>query len=689
VLSLVQSTADMLHALSEWLVDRLGARSNQSLRVLRATSEQLLKVLHATSARLFNGLRAGSEQFLGTLRATSERLVKMWHAMRERLFNVLRARSERLFADPYGPAALIRRLLVEYVPGTWKRYSLAIGLMLLVAGTTALNAYIFGGVIDKAYVNHDFRALIALAALIAVLYAIKGMAAYGAAVALARIASHIVAENQRRMFDKLLNEKVEFFSNRHSSEFIARLTAGATSAGAVLNLLITAIGRDLLSVIGLTIVMVVQDPLMSALSLLVLPPVVLIIRKMVRRIRAIAMHQFTGGARILETMQETVQGIQIVKAFTLEESMRDRFDRSVTDLERESVKMARVANRSSPLMETIGGVSVSLAMIYAGYRVIQTGAPPGEFFSFIAAFLLAYEPAKRLARLNLDLNTNLVGIRMLFEIVDGPTTEPIEDGRLPLTLTEARVEFTDVRFSYREGEPVLRGTSFVAEPSKVTALVGSSGGGKSTILSLILRFYDLDSGIIRIDGDDLATVSPRSVRRKIAYVGQDAYLFRGTIRENIAFGKAAATEAEIIAAAKAAHAHDFIMSTPAGYDAPVGEHGNQLSGGQRQRIAIARALIKNAPIILLDEATAALDSESERLVQDAVAELCKGRTTLVIAHRLSTIMHADRILVVEGGVITEAGRHEELLRKGGRYASFYRLQLQSQVPSRQPAAVAM
>jgi ATP-binding cassette subfamily B protein len=488
------------------------------------------------------------------------------------------------------------------------------------------------------------------------------------------------------MFDKLLNERLDFFSDRHSSEFTARLTAGAQSAGYVLNLLITAVGRDLLSVVGLATVMVVQDPIMSLLSFLVIPPVVLFIRQMVRRIRTIAMQQFTGGARIIETMQETLQGIRIVKAFTLEENMRDRFEHSVADLERQSVKMARVANRSSPLMESLGGISVSLALVYAGYRVIETGAAPGEFFSFIAAFLLAYEPAKRLARLNLDLNTNLVGTRMLFEIIDSPATEPLNDGRPPLTLRDAQVEFADVRFSYRAGEPVLRGMSFVAEPSKVTALVGPSGGGKSTVLSLILRFYDLDSGVIRIDGHDLATVSQRSVRRQIAYVGQDAYLFRGTIRENIAFGKPDATESEIVAAAKAAHAHDFIMSFPAGYGAAVGEHGHQLSGGQRQRVAIARALVKNAPIILLDEATAALDSESERYVQDAIAELCKGRTTLVIAHRLSTIMHADRILVVDNGVIAEAGRHEELMRKGGRYASFYRLQLQSQGPSREPLA---
>jgi ATP-binding cassette subfamily B protein len=234
---------------------------------------------------------------------------------------------------------------------------------------------------------------------------------------------------------------------------------------------------------------------------------------------------------------------------------------------------------------------------------------------------------------------------------------------------------------------VLYGMSFLAQPGKVTALVGPSGGGKSTVLSLILRFYDFDTGSILIDGQDIAHVSRGSLRRQIAYVGQIVQLFRGTIRDNIALGRLGASEAEIIAAATAAHAHDFIMSFPAGYDTPVGEHGMQLSGGQRQRIAVARALIKDAPIILLDEATAALDSESERYVQEAIAELCKGRTTLVIAHRLSTIVHADCILVVEGGRIVESGRHDELLRQGGRYASFYRLQLKEQAPAREPATV--
>jgi ABC-type multidrug transport system fused ATPase/permease subunit len=229
--------------------------------------------------------------------------------------------------------------------------------------------------------------------------------------------------------------------------------------------------------------------------------------------------------------------------------------------------------------------------------------------------------------------------------------------------------------------------NFIAQPGKVTALVGASGGGKTTMLSLILRFYEFDTGRILIDGQDIAGVSRGSLRRQIAYVGQIVQLFRGTIRENIGLGRLGASEAEIVAAAKAAHAHDFILGFPAGYDTPVGEHGLQLSGGQRQRIAVARALIKDAPIILLDEATAALDSESERHVQEAIAELCKGRTTLVIAHRLSTITHADCILVVEGGLVVESGRHDELLRKGGRYASFYRLQLKEQPPARETLAV--
>jgi len=335
----------------------------------------------------------------------------------------------------------------------------------------------------------------------------------------------------------------------------------------------------------------------------------------------------------------------------------------------------------------LGGFAVAIAITYGGYRVIGTGATPGQFFSFIAAFLLAYEPAKRLARLNIELNSGLVGVRILFEVIDSPPSEPIDDDKLALQIKTPRLEFDDVYFAYRSDEAVLRGLSFVAEPGKLTALVGPSGSGKSTIINLILRFYDVERGKITVDGQDIRQVARRSLRQHIAYVGQDVFLFRGTIRDNIEFGKPGASEDEIVAAAKAAYAHDFIMTFPRGYGTPVGEHGLQLSGGQRQRVAIARALIKNAPIILLDEATAALDSESELQVREAMEHLCQGRTTLAIAHRLHTVSHADRIYVIEQGEAVESGRHDDLLRKGGRYASFYRLQLQER-ETRTPVAAA-
>ncbi|MGP0095311.1 MAG: ABC transporter ATP-binding protein [Xanthobacteraceae bacterium] len=588
----------------------------------------------------------------------------------------------------YNAVALIRRLLTEQGMSHWQRYVTALVLMGIVAGCTALSAYLIGSVINAAYVSRNFSAIAALGGVTVVLFATKGLATYGQAVIMSKIGNRIVAENQRRMFAKLLTQNLAFFADRHSSEFIARLTTGANSATYVLGLLINAIGRDALQLVGLVIVMFVTDPLLSLFSFLVVPPAMLILRKLIRRIHAIARNQFTGGTLIMETLQETLQGIRIVKAFTLEDVMRDRMNTHVATVEREANKMARVANRSSPLMETLGGFAIAGALVYSGYRVIETGATPGEFFSFITAFLLAYEPAKRLARLNIELNSGLVGVRILFEVLDSPSTEPSDDSRPSLALTNARIELANVGFAYRRGEPVIRGLSMVAEPGRSTALVGPSGSGKSTIFNLVLRFYEIDEGAILIDRQNIAEVSRRSLRRQIAYVGQDVFLFRGTVRENIAFGNPGASEAEIIAAAQAAYAHDFIKAYPRGYDTPVGEHGLQLSGGQRQRIAVARALIKDAPIILLDEATAALDSESERLVQEAIEHLCQGRTTLVIAHRLHTVMHADCIHVIEDGQIVESGRHDELLRKAGRYASFYRLHLTDDRPRPPIAAVA-
>ncbi len=581
---------------------------------------------------------------------------------------------KKISDDPDAAIALIRRLLREQAATFWRRYVAAFVLMAFAAGVTAALPWLLGEVINKAYIDRNVHDIVTLSLLIMALFVIKGATTYGHAVILTQISNAIVARNQRNLFDKLMQESIGFFSDRHSSEFLNRLTQGAAAVAQILNLLVTSVGRDFLTLIALVGVMVYQDPGMTLFGALVAPPAFFFLRKLVKRIKRLAHVQFTGTADILETMQESLQGIRTVKAFSLEDTMRARIDASIGEVQRNADKMARVSNRASPLMETLGGFAVAGALMYGGYAVVSTGATPGQFFTFVGAFLLAYEPAKRLARLNLELNSQMVPARMLLELIDAPASEPGDDDRPPLRLTQARVELRDVGFAYRPGEPVLRDMSFAAEPGQVTALVGPSGGGKSTVLALLLRFYDVADGAVEIDGQNIATVSRRSLREQTAYVGQDVYLFRGSIRDNIAFGRKDAGDDDIIAAAKAAHAHDFIMTFPRGYDTPVGEHGAQLSGGQRQRVAIARALIRNAPIILLDEATAALDSESERLVQSALEHLSRGRTTIVIAHRLHTIMHADNILVIENGAVAEAGRHAELLAREGRYASFFRLQ---------------
>jgi ATP-binding cassette, subfamily B, bacterial MsbA len=590
--------------------------------------------------------------------------------------------------EHYGARHLIKRLLTEQGLVHWQKYFIAFALMGIAAGCTALTAYLIGSVVNEAYISRNMTGIFVLGGVTVALFTTKGLATYGHTVMLSRIGNRIVADNQRAVFDKLLNEGLGFFSDRHSTEFIVRLTTGAAAATQVINLLITSVGRDLLSLIGLITVMVVQDPIMSFFSFVVAPPALFVLRKMIRRIYAIARSQFHGNTRVVETLQETLQGIRIVKAFTLEDIVRERFDRNVAAVEHEANNMARVSSRASPLMETLGGCAVAIALVYAGYRVLENGATAGQFFSFITAFLLAYEPAKRLARLNIELNSGLVGVRILFEVLDSAPSEPADDDKPALQIKNPRITFDDVHFAYRSEEAVLRGVTLVAEAGKLTALVGPSGGGKSTVFNLIMRFYEFEHGKILIDEQDISKISRRSLRQHIAYVGQDVFLFRGSIRENIAFGKPGASEDEIIAAAKGAFAHDFILSFPRGYDTPVGEHGLQLSGGQRQRIAIARALVKNAPIILLDEATAALDSESELQVREAMERLCRGRTSLAIAHRLHTVSHADRIYVIEDGQVVESGRHEELLRKRGRYATFYRLQLKEQEDHAPVAAVA-
>jgi ABC-type multidrug transport system fused ATPase/permease subunit len=587
-----------------------------------------------------------------------------------RLSPMLDALGGRLFGDPKSTASLIRRLLVDYGGTHWRDYSLSFVFMAIAAACTALPALLLGRGIDEGYVGRSYSGVALVAAAMIAVFALKGIAGYGQAVTMARIANRVVAENQKRMFGKLLSQSVAFYADRHSSEFAAQITFGGAAAARVLDLLFNAFGRDLLTLIGLAAVMFFQAPFLSLIILLVAPPAFFGTRQLIRQARAIVLTQFGGTAEFLQVMQETVEGFRIIKAFNLEDVMRARVSKSIASVEAAANRMAVASNSVTPLMEALGGIAVGVMFLYGGYRVLVLGATPGEFVSFIAAFLLAYEPTKRLTRLNIDLHTALIGVQVLFDVLDLPDGGP-QIGKPDLRITSGEVEFADVSFSYRAGQPVLRRVSFIAEPGKVTAFVGTSGGGKSTIFNLVLALYSPEHGAIRLDGQSYCDVSVESIRRSFAYVSQDVFLFNGTIWQNIALGRPTATEAEILAAARAAHADEFVSQFPLGYRTLVGEHGAQLSTGQRQRIAIARALIRDAPIILLDEPTSALDTESEHYVRESMDRLIRGRTTLVIAHRLHTITQADVIHVVESGAIVESGRHEALLAQGNRYARFY------------------
>ncbi|HEY1944486.1 MAG TPA: ABC transporter ATP-binding protein [Roseiarcus sp.] len=575
--------------------------------------------------------------------------------------------SQAKTSDGAGPVALLVRLLTDQGAKHWKGYAFAMAATAVVAGSTTMSAWIIKDVINQIFVAKKLSSVWAISGVIVAIYTVKGFSTYAQTVVLARVANNIVADVQSRIFRKMLAMSLSFYNVRHSTEFIARQAFISQAASSTLNLLITSLSRDVLTLIGLGWVMVAQDPLMSSMALVVTPGVVVGIRRLGGRIKKVMLNEFYGFAVILESLQEAVQGIRVVKAFTLEPYMAERQNTAIASFERAANRVSMVGARSSPLTESLGGFAIAIIVVYGGLKVIEGGQAPGSFFAFITALLLAFEPAKRIARMHIDLTAGLIGVGILYDFLDEPGEERESGDEPELQVEEGRIEFRDVEFTYRKGEPVLRGMDLVAEPGQMTALVGRSGGGKTTAMNMILRFYEPKSGSIVIDGQEIGKVARASLRRQIAYVSQETFLFKGSIAQNIALGRAGASQEEVVEAAKAAHAHEFILGFEGGYDSPCGEHGMQLSGGQRQRIAIARAFLRNAPIILLDEATSALDSESERAVQDALRTLCAGRTTVVIAHRLSTIVNADKICVIEDGRVKETGRHDALMARRGVY----------------------
>lgn len=569
---------------------------------------------------------------------------------------------------------MLRRLFAEHGQAYLLRYLSAALLMGIGAGATAMTAYLLKPVLNHMIEAEGFTTLRALSWSVFGLFALRGLVTWGYMVILARVGNDIVASIQTRLFDQLLHHELGFFQDRHSSEFMTRLALAAGGVRDTLQALVTSFGRDALTLSALILVMIAQDPIMALIALSMMPVTGFVLSRLITRVKKHARRSFEGSSDILAILQESLLGSRIVKSFNLESYMQQRMRNAIQSVKRSANRMASSMALSSPLSDVLAGFVIGAVIFYGSWRVTIAHADPGSFFSFIAALLMAYDPAKRLTRLKLEIQNGLTGARLIYEVLDHPAAER-QIGNLPkLTISSGQIVFDKVSFGYRPEEVVLNALDLHVAPNKTTALVGPSGGGKSTIISLLQRFYTPRTGQIFIDGQDISQVDLKSLREKIAFVAQDVYLFRGTIGDNIALGRPGASQDEIEAAAKKANAHDFISNFTQGYQTNVGEQGAQLSGGQRQRIAIARAILKNAPILLLDEPTAALDSESEREVQKALDDLRQGRTTLVVAHRLQTIINSDLIFVIENGRALESGTHSELIDKEGTYKTFFATQ---------------
>nr|WP_319387042.1 ABC transporter ATP-binding protein [uncultured Roseibium sp.] len=583
--------------------------------------------------------------------------------------------KSKTWTDPKGTVQLIKRVLSEnfrtYIP----KYLLAFVFMGVIAATTAASAWIMRDVVNEVFVNKDAQMVYVIGAVVFFIFTLKGAATYGQIVVLARVGNEIVTDLRRRMFTILLRQNQAYFDRHTLAEIGVQVGQGVGAVKTTLDMIVTTLGRDVLTIIGLGVVMAVQNPLLSLFALVTMPPAVIGVTFLIRRVKEYVKRQVVSNAKVSTVMQETVLGVRDVRAFGMEPVMLDKMEVGLQEVKKQSNKIASLTARTSPLMDTLGGVAISLVIFYGGYSVIELDQDPGALFSFITALLLAYDPARRLARLNVNLGKQVVGLRIMYDLVDRkPDHEDAPDAP-DIVLGAAQVEFRDVEFSYGESA-ALHSTSFVAEAGKMTALVGASGAGKSTVFSLLERFYDPQSGEILIDGQNIMNVTQRSLRECIAFVGQDPFLFNNSIRENIAVGKPGCSQEEIEAAARSANAHDFIMTLPEGYGTRAGQSGSNLSGGQKQRIAIARAMLRDAPILLLDEATSALDAESEATIQSALEKLMQDRTTLVIAHRLSTVRHAHRIHVMDKGRVLESGTHNELFEHDGIYRRLCELQFQ-------------
>ncbi len=564
--------------------------------------------------------------------------------------------------------------MLRYARPYVRRLALAVVCMLFLSGATAGVAYMVKPAIDRIFFDKDLRMLTLIPPVIIILYIFKGLFDYGQSYLMGYVGHRAVTDIRDAIYAHLQTLSLSFFTRMPTGVLMSRIANDTNLLQRAVSDVVTSVLRDAFTIIGLTGVIFYQDWRLALISFFIIPWAIIPIVRFGRKSRKFSTKSQVKMGHIASFLYETISGIRIVKAFGMEAYETRRFAEENYRLFRIRMKKLRIHALASPVMEMVGCIAASAIILYGGYNVIEGNSTPGSFFSFMAAFAMLYKPVRQLNKSNQVFQEGLAAAIRTFEVLDTPQEVEEKPGASALALIREKIEFENVYFKY-EDDVILKGIDLRVKAGEIVAIAGTSGAGKSTLVNLIPRFYDATSGRVLIDGVDIRDVTVESLRKQIAIVTQETILFNDTVRNNIAYGSLERSEEEVVNAAKAANAHDFIAALPLGYDNVIGERGTKLSGGQKQRIAIARALLKNAPILILDEATSNLDSKSEDEVQKALERLMEHRTTFVIAHRLSAIKNAHRIVVLAEGETVEQGTHEELLEARGEYRRLYEMQL--------------
>ena len=566
--------------------------------------------------------------------------------------------------------------VLALIKQNWFKLFTAMCCMIFVSSTTAILAFLIKNILDDIFIAKDAMMLKVIPLFVIILSILRGLAVLGKEYLMNYVGQSIVMTLRNDLYQSIQDLSLAFFQKEKTGVLMSRITNDVNLIRGMVSTVVTGVIEHFFSIVGLTLVVFYRDWEMAILAFVVVPIAFYPIVKLGRRIRKVSTGTQESIAEMSSFLHETFAGNKIVKAFGQEEYEKQRFFKKSLTLFKYEMKKVKARALSTPVMEVCGGLGIAFIVWYGGHGVINGTSTTGTFFSFLTAVFLLYEPFKKLTSLNNAVQEGLAAVDRVFDIIETEsdiieTSDPVE-----LPVGNHAITFDNVSFSYGDAD-VLSNIQIKAKKGEVIALVGMSGGGKSTLVNLIPRFYDVGKGRILIDDIDIKDTSLSSLRKQIAIVTQDAILFNDSIKNNIAYGNHDASFEDIEAAAKAAFAFDFVTKLPHGFDTTIGELGSRLSGGEKQRICIARALLKNAPILLLDEATSALDAEAENVVQKALENLMKGRTTFVIAHRLSTITYADRIIVLAGGEIVEEGTHTDLLAEKGDYYKLHNMQFEN------------